>query len=352
MEEIRVGVAGCGSVSEIYLPSLKACPFAEVVAVCDIIEERAEERKREFGVAQAFSSVGTMLEGSEFDLLVNLTSIPAHFEVNRQALNAGRHVFCEKPFAPTYDKGKELVNLAQGQGVRIWAAPTTALSPQFRCMADAIARGEIGKVHAAHACYGHGGPSWGPWFYKKGGGCLGDLAVYNLTTLTGLLGPAKGVLALLGAAVRERVVEDERIQVAAEDNAMLLLDHGGAVFSHIQTGFVYGSQNGDRTVELIGTEGALNLLGWDWGPRGVEVLGLDGKKVETRCQDDRGYKWQSGAARMAEFLATGNGTPMDVEHALHVVDVLAAAHESASTGRRVPTQSTFQWPKSFLQPSG
>jgi predicted dehydrogenase len=347
MDRIRIGVAGCGSVSEIYLPNLRECVFGEVVAVCDIVEERAVERKEEFGVAQAFPIVDAMLAGSDFGLLVNLTSMPSHFEVNKQALSADRHVFCEKPFAPTHDKGKDLVDLARARGNQIWAAPTTPFSPQFRCMAETIDRGEIGQVHAAHACYGHGGPSWGPWFYKQGGGCVGDLAVYSLTTLTGLLGPARNVYALQGTGVRERVVEDETVLVAAEDNAMILLDHGEAVFSHIQTGFIYGAQNSDRTIELIGNEGALNLLGFDWGPRGVEILGLDGKIVDTRCRDDGGYKWESGAARIAEFLATEEGRPMCIDHALHVVDVMAAARESASSGRAISTRSTFQWPISF-----
>src|SRR5438270_637506 len=89
-----------------------------------------------------------------------------------------------------------------------------------------VAVAGCGRVHAAHGRDGHGGPSWGPWFYRKGGGSLFDLGVYNITTLTGLLGPARGVVALSGVAVPERVVEGERVRVEADDNVMLLMDHG------------------------------------------------------------------------------------------------------------------------------
>src|SRR5205823_13764929 len=146
-------------------------------------------------------------------------------------------VFCEKPIATSLREGQLLLDQAQAHGVRLFGAPNAVTSPAFRCLAEIVASGEIGRVHAAHGRYGHGGPSWGPWFYRKGGGSLFDLGVYNITTLTGLLGPARGVVALSGIAVPERIVEGERVQVEADDNIMLLMDHGDAVFSCVQTGF-------------------------------------------------------------------------------------------------------------------
>lgn len=344
MQRVRVGIAGCGSVSEKYLPNLLSCPFAEVVAVCDIVPEKARHHVMEFGIPKGFPSVDAMIEGAQFDLLANLTSMPSHYEVNKQGLSAGKHVFCEKPFAPDGTKGSELVALAARNQRQLWAAPNAVLSPQFRCMRELLASGKIGRVYAAHACYGHGGPSWGPWFYKKGGGCIGDLAVYNITTLTGLLGPARSVTALLGTAIAERLVEGERVAAEAEDNAMILLDHGDAVFSHIQAGFVYGDHNYERTIELIGTKGIMNLMGWDWAPQGVQVRAGGVDAFETHCTERQGYVWQSGAAHMAECLVNGTKSPMTIEHALHAVEVMAAARESSETGRRTNIASSFAWP--------
>ena len=232
-------MAGGGRVSEYYLADLKQSPHVELVSVCDVVPGRAEERAREFEVPHHFPDFDQMLSGPAFDMLVNLTAMPYHFPLNLTALRAGRHVFCEKPIATTLAEGQRLLDEAAAHGVRLFEAPNAVTSPAFRCMAEIAASGEIGRVHAAHGRFGHAGPSWGPWFYRKGGGSLFDLGVYNITTLTGLLAPARGVVARSGIAIPQRTVEGEPVQVEADDNVMLLMDHGDAVFSCVQTGFPY-----------------------------------------------------------------------------------------------------------------
>ena len=105
-----------------------------------------------------------MLEGEEFGLLINLTSMQSHFAVNLAGLRAGRHVLSEKPMATRPEEGRILLETARGRGVKLLAAPNVVTSPAFRCMAEATASGEIGQVCAVRGRYGHGGPSWGPWF--------------------------------------------------------------------------------------------------------------------------------------------------------------------------------------------
>jgi predicted dehydrogenase len=344
MARIRVAVAGCGSVSGYYLPDLQGSPFVELVSVCDVVAERARQRAEKFEVPHHFGDFDAMLAGPPFDLLINLTAMPHHFPLNLKALQAGRHVLCEKPIATDLADGRRLLETAKAQGVQLFGAPNVVTSPAFRGMAAVLASGEIGRVHAAHGRYGHAGPSWGPWFYRKGGGSLFDLGVYNITTLTGLLGPARGVVALSGIAIPERRVDGEQVRVEADDNTMLLIDHGDAVFSCVQTGFVYRAHRQDRTVELIGTRGAMNLLGHDWGPKGVEVWTESRGDWETRCQDQQDFGWQTGGRYVAECLATGKPSMMTGEHAFHVLEVMLAAHQSAAGGRRVSVESRFPWP--------
>jgi predicted dehydrogenase len=344
MTKIRVAVAGCGSVSEHYLNDLKKSPHAELVSVCDTVPERAERRAAEFGVPHGFGGFDEMLAGPPFDLLVNLTAMQSHFPLNLKALQAGRHVHSEKPFAATLEEGRRLLETAKAKGVRLFAAPNVVTSPAFRCMAEVIASGEIGKPYVAHGCYGHGGPTWGPWFYRKGGGSIFDLGVYNITFLTGLLGPALSVVALTGTAIPERIIEGERVRCEADDNAMLLLDHGGAVFSCIQTGFVYGPYREDRTVEVVGTRGSVNLLGWDWEPKGVEVRSERTSGWEVRCIDQQGYDWSRCGSYVCEWLATGRPAPMTAEHAFHALEIMLAAQQSSATGQRVTIASRFDWP--------
>jgi predicted dehydrogenase len=343
---IRVAVAGCGSVSHPYLTDLRQSPLAEIVSVCDVIRERAAHRAAEFDVPNVFGDVDEMLAGPPFDLLINLTSMPSHGPVNLQGLQAGRHVLSEKPLASTLEEGRTLLDIADTRGVRLFGAPIVVTSPAYRCLAELIASGEIGAVHAAHGCYGHGGPDWGPWFYRRGGGSLFDLGVYNITLFTGLLGPVRSVVAMTGTVVPERTVEGERVRVESDDNTMVLLDHGGAVFSCVQTGFVYGSRghlysDAEPSIEFTGTRGYARLLGYDWAPRGVAVLSQSTSGWEVRCEDQHGYSWECGARYLVEALAAGGDVPFTGQHAFHVLEVMLAAHRSSAEGRRVDVTSVF-----------
>src|SRR5207253_4173512 len=143
---------------------------------------------------------------------------------------AGKHVWSETPVATSLAAGQATVQQAKHRGVRLWGAPTVVQSPQFAVMAKTLAAGRLGQGAAAHADYGHTGPDWSAFFYEKGGGSLPDLAVYNLTTLTGLLGPARSVVAMTSVVTPTRKIRGKgEIKVVAEDNAMVLMDHGAGV---------------------------------------------------------------------------------------------------------------------------
>jgi predicted dehydrogenase len=239
-KKIKVAVIGCGSVSNMYLPHLSKSPFVELVSTCDIIYERAKNQAVKFNVPHHYPHIDQLLVGASFDLLVNLTDMQEHGRLNKQALLAGKHVWSEKPMANSYKEGKALLDLAKSKGLRLWGAPAVVNSPQFAFMSKAIQEGKLGKISSAHAHYGHLGPTWSAFFYEKGGGSLPDLGVYNLATLTGLLGPAKSVMAMTSIVTPTRKTDNKgEIKVEAEDNAMVLMDHGNGLISHVQCGFNY-----------------------------------------------------------------------------------------------------------------
>ena len=349
---IRTGLIGCGSVSNQYLPQLTKSPFVEVVSLCDIKPERAARQAERFGVANHYPHIDAMLGGVAFDFLVDTTDMQAHETLNRRGLEAGKHVWSEKPIANSLGAGQELVRLAKQKGLRLWGAPITVQSPQFAFMAKQLAAGKLGRVAAAHANYGHEGPNWSAFFYEKGGGSMPDLAVYNLTSLTGLLGPATSVMAMVNIVTPQRVVEDKgSITVTEEDNAMVLLDHGSGAISHVQSGFNYfnlhghdGSKETRYTIDIVGSHGFMGLVGYDWEPLGVDLATKEGARIERHATDAEGYVWQQGAALAAECLATGKELLATPEHALHVLEIITAARESSATGRRIRLQSTFRWP--------
>lgn len=349
---IRTGVIGCGSVSNAYLPVLTQSPFVEVVSLCDIKPERAKRQGERFRVGNTYPNIDAMLAGAPFDFLVNLTDMQEHERLNRQGLQAGKHVWSEKPIANTLRAGQELLRVAKSKGLRLWGAPITVQSPQFAFMARTLRSGALGRVAAAHAFYGHEGPTWSAFFYEKLGGSMPDLAVYNLTSLTGLLGPVQRVTAMLNIVTPERTVDDKgRIRVTEEDNAMLLMDHGDGVISHVQSGFNYFNPHGHdgrnetrHTIQITGSHGYLGLVGYDWEPLGVDLATHQQPKLARHQTDAQGYIWQQGAALAAECLATGKELLATPEHALHVLEIITAARQSQATGRRVRLRSTFRWP--------
>ena len=349
---IRTGVIGCGSVSNAYLPVLTRSPFVEVVSLCDIRPERAKRQGERFKVAHTYPNIDAMLKGVPFDFLVVLTDMQVHEQINRRGIEAGKHVWSEKPIANTLRVGQELLRMAKAKGVQLWGAPITVQSPQFAFMARTLRSGALGRVAAAHAFYGHEGPTWSAFFYEKLGGSMPDLGVYNFTSLTGLLGPVKSVTAMLSIVTPERTVDDKgRIKVTEEDNAMVLMEHADGVLSHVQSGFNYFNPHGHNgrdesrhTIQITGSHGYMGLVGYDWEPLGVDLATQD-KPTLTRHQPDaEGYIWQQGAALAAESLSTGRRLLVSPEQALHVLEIITAARKSQATGRRIPLTSTFQWP--------
>ena len=354
-KKVRVGVIGCGSVSRCYLPHLAECPYVELVCTCDIIPERARTQAEKFKVPHHYPHIDKMLAGAEFDLLVNITDMQEHERLNRQALAAGKHVWSEKPMANSLAAGQELLALAKSKGLRLWGAPAMVVSPAFAFMAKTLAAGKLGRVAGAHAEYGHTGPNWSAFFYQKGGGSLPDLGVYNITTLTGLLGPAKAVTGMTSVVTPTRRIDRVgEIKVVAEDNAMLLMDHGDGVISHVQSGFNYfnphghdGSEEKRHTVSIVGTAGAMGLVGYDWGPIGVDLATAGHPAFQRQAVEIGNFVWQMGASLAAECIAKGKDMPITPEHALHVLEVMQAARQSQDTGRRVELRSTFKYPISL-----
>jgi predicted dehydrogenase len=351
-KRVKVAVIGCGSVSGSYLPQLAKCPYVELVSTCDIIPERAVQRAKQFNVPNHFPHIDKLHAGPAFDFLINITDMQEHEHINREAIAAGKHVWSEKPIANSLAAGQKLLAQANERGVRLWGAPIVVHSPQFAFMAQAIAAGKLGRLAAAHADYGHGGPTWSSFFYEKGGGSLPDLGVYNLTSLTGLLGPAKSVTAMVKIVTPNRKIDRKgEIKVTEEDNAMVLMDHGNGVVSHVQSGFNYfnphgheGSKETRHTISIIGNQGVMGLVGYDWEPLGVDLATQDEPTYKRYATDAKGYVWQQGASLAAETLATGKEWLFTPEHALHVVEIIVAARKSQETGRRIELTSTFKWP--------
>lgn len=350
--KIKVAVIGCGSVSTQYFPHISRCPYVEIAACCDIRPERARQAAARYGIPHWYTDIDELLNGAPFDLMLTLTDMQVHGLLNRKALEAGRHVWSEKPLANTYAEGKALYDLATAKGLRIWGAPAVVNSPQFAFMAREINRGTLGSLASAHGHYGHEGPSWSAFFYEPLGGSMPDLGVYNIATLTGLLGPARSVAAMTSIVTPERTVDDKgKVKVREEDNAMIIMEHDKGVLSHVECGFNYfdpyghlGKGQEKATVSLYGSRGNMHLVGYDWAPAGVDLSTVDHPAPRRFATDTEGYVWQEGASDISKHLALQTEPRIHAEHALHVLEIIEAARKSEATGRRVALVSEFPWP--------
>ncbi|MBN8686206.1 MAG: Gfo/Idh/MocA family oxidoreductase [Chitinophagales bacterium] len=352
-KKLRVAVIGCGSVSNRYLPQLLSSKLIEVVSLCDIKPERAVAQNKEYKVnAATYGHIDEMLRGVPFDMMVTLTDMQVHGELNKKALLAGKHVWSEKPMANTYAEGKALLDLARSRKLRIWGAPAVVNSPQFAYMSKMIQEGKLGRIAAAHGQYGHTGPTWSAFFYEKNGGSMPDLGVYNIATLTGLLGPARSIMAMTSIVNPERTVDDKgKIKVEAEDNAHILMEHDKGVISHVMCGFNYfdphGHEAGNQSlhsIQIYGDYGNMRLIGYDWETNGVMLDVHWDKPAELVCTEKGGYEWQEGARVVGESLVNGAEPRINVEHALHVLEIIEAARKSSATGMKVKLKSKFPWP--------
>jgi predicted dehydrogenase len=275
-----------------------------------------------------------------------------HGELNKKALLAGKHVWSEKPMANTYADGKALLELAKSKNLRLWGAPAVVNSPQFAFMAKCIQEGKLGRLASAHGQYGHTGPGWSSFFYEKGGGSMPDLGVYNIATLTGLLGPALSVMAMTSIVNPERMIDEKGlVKVEVEDNAHILMDHGKGIISHVMCGFNYFDPHGHEaknqqlhSVQIFGDKGNMRLIGYDWETNGVYLDDSWDNPATLYEKEQGGYVWQEGATKVGESILNKTEPKINVEHALHVLEVMEAARKSSATGTKVKMPSTFKYP--------
>jgi len=350
---IKVAIIECGSVSNRYIVHLQSSPLVKIVSLCDIKQDRAEAQNKKYNIgASTYNNINALLKGNAFDLMLTLTDMQMHGSLNKIALQAGKHVWSEKPLANTYAEGKALVDFAKLKGVRIWGAPAVVTSPQFEFMSKTIQEGKLGKLASAHGQYGHTGPTWSSFFYEPLGGSMPDLGVYNMATLTGLLGPAKSVMAMTSIVNKEREIDEKGIvKVNEEDNAHILLEHDNGVISHIMCGFNYfdpfGHEAKNQTlhsIQIFGDKGNMRLIGYDWEPKSVVLDNSWTEAPQVVQTDDGGYQWQEGATRIAGALSKNIEPRINVLHSLHVLEIIEAARKSSKEGIKVKLISSFPFP--------
>lgn len=143
MKKLKIGIIGCGNISSIYMENCPKFPQLELVACADLDVDRAQSQAEKFGVPKA-CSVEELLADPTIELVINLTIPKAHASVCIQALEAGKHVYTEKPLAVTREEGKQILETAKKHHLLVGSAPDTFLGAGIQTAIHLIEQGEMG----------------------------------------------------------------------------------------------------------------------------------------------------------------------------------------------------------------
>lgn len=341
---LRIGVIGLGSVFEPYAELLRRLQTegrVRVVRTCDINPRRADASRHYLHESIPFcTDYSEVIADPGVDAVAILTSMPHHGPIALEAMRAGKHVLVEKPMSVDLRGAEEIMEVAARRESVLVCAPGVVLSPTYQAIWKRVVHeGQIGRIHLARGRYGWSGPTWGPWFYRSGGGPVFDLGVYNITALTGLLGPARRVTAFAGTTSPRRVVDGEEIEVEVYDNYQILIDFGSSTFGSVTTGFTI-QQYRSPALELYGSEGTIQMLGDDWAPEGYEMWSNEMGAWALCGEVDPRWDWTSGLEHLVD-VAGGATQLIQPAHAFHVLEIMLAADRAASTGVAQQLSSTF-----------
>lgn len=195
---MKVAVVGCGGMGNCHAHSYARMPGVELVGVCDIIPELAESVARNVGTT-AFTSFDEMISSVQFDAVSVAVQSFLHKDVVKQAARAGKHVICEKPIALNLEDAKEMMQVCEENGVRLFVGHVVRFFPEFVQMKQQIDAGQIGKVGVASARRVGGHPGEAKAWFKdadKSGGVIVDLMVHDIDFMRWALGEVKSVYAM------------------------------------------------------------------------------------------------------------------------------------------------------------
>lgn len=347
---VGVGLIGAGVISDTYLTNLTAFPDVRVLMVADLDVDRAATQAEKHGVPRSGTSA-ELLADPEIELVVNLTVPLAHVDVGIAALNAGKHVWAEKPLALDRESGRKLLDSAHEKGLRVASAPDTVLGAGLQTARRAIDAGRIGEPKTALAIFQTPGPeSWHPapeFLFQTGGGPLLDMGPYFLTELVQLLGPIRRVTGAGGRNREVRVIgsgpragTEFAVTVPTTVTALVDFERGGAA----QVVLSFDSALRRSLLEVTGTLGAAVLPdpnGFD-GPTLLHTLGTT-DLTELPAEGHNASRG-TGALELARAIRAGAPERASGELAYHVLDAMLAIEESIATGEPVPVDSSVAVP--------
>lgn len=354
MDLVRFGIIGAGGIAtHFHLPAVAKCPGAKLVAVADVLENRARLAADKFGAQTAYTDYHDLLERSDLDAVIVATRHPLHSPIGIEVLESGKHLLIQKPMATKQEDADRLVDTLRATGKTAMALPYSQTAI-YRKALELVNAGAIGRVVMARARVAHAGP--GPitssrfgeapsklWFYDKAqadGGALFDMGVYAISALAGLVGPISRVSARITTIMRD---------VDVDENALLAVDFRNGAIGSIETSWC--QQAGDESISLYGSEGTIYIRPQlPAPPESGQKLMLFSKKASGPAETNG---WVTvnvpvgepsiaeAHAHFVQCLLDGTKPIATVEQGRHVVEVMLGAYRSSETGQLVEVKSEF-----------
>tara|TARA_Y100000590_G_scaffold330112_1_gene374930 strand:+ start:2514 stop:3662 length:1149 start_codon:yes stop_codon:yes gene_type:complete len=371
---INVGLIGCGHISETYFRSREYFNNINITTCSDINIEAAKKCANEYNIIS--KNVDELLNDKNIHVILNLTNPTSHYEIIKKTLDAGKHSYCEKPLAITYNQGKELIELAKSKKLYLGNAPDTFLGGGGQLTKKIIDSGEVGEIKLGNFTFAFPGvqswhPNPEPWFVEGGGPIL-DMGPYYYTMLVNLLGPAKNIRAYSTKVSKFRSIGDgpkkgKKFEVEIPTSYYIIIEFcNDAIIQGFLSFDVINHQA--NFMDLYGTKGSIigpdpNMFG---GPIKVSLI-EGGNWKEYSTEDMRLGKTnifnESGRSNEAPTNANYRGVGLsdmiysienNIEHrcneklALHVLDMLDTTILSAQQNEMLDLRTTCEKTKPFL----
>jgi len=339
---------GCGNISGIYFKNLGEFAETEIVACADLDLSRAMEAAAKNGIPKALDPE-SLLNDPEVDLVLNLTVPKAHGSVALAAVNAGKHVYNEKPLTIERSDAKALLERAEAKGVRVGCAPDTFLGGAHQTCRAIIDEGMIGEPVACHAfmlCHGH--ESWHPspeFYYEIGGGPMLDMGPYYLTALINLMGSIRRVTGSTRITFPSRTITSQPkagkvIEVEAPTHYAGIMDFASGAVGEITTSFDIWSHK-LPLISIYGTEGSMIVP--DPNGFGGEVFVRTRQSSDWELVPNRfGFTENARGVGVRDIaLAIAEGRPHRASGALayHVLDAMHGFDDASKQGTHIELTS-------------
>ncbi|WGD37288.1 Gfo/Idh/MocA family oxidoreductase [Lysinibacter sp. HNR] len=353
---VGIGFIGAGMISETYLENLTSFPDVKVHSVGDLDVERAEEQARKHGV-ESWGSAEDVLANPDVEVIVNLTIPAVHAEVALASIEAGKHVWTEKPISVDRGSGQALVERAHQLGKRVGVAPDTVLGPGIQTARRAIERGDIGVPLSAQTVMQYFGPDvFHPnpdFLFAQGAGPLFDMGPYYIASLVHIFGSIDRVAAVGSIAQQRRTVqvgpragESFPVEVPTHVSAIAHFESGAVSQSVLSFDSPLASMG---QVIVTGTEGTMSI---------PDPNSFSGEVKITRGPREFSFpivnEWETvpeqgvvtgrglGVLEMARAIRANRPHIATGELGLHVLDAMIGIEESISTGQFVSVESRVE----------